>query len=152
MSDKLTYTLHHLVAAIDEYADGYLQARHGVSYNLFEFLAVLAEVEPEDVTGLATCLGISKAAVSKRLPVLEADGWVTTSTDPHHGRRVMISLTAKSYDLLATAGAELEREFQAIFADPSLDPASNPQAIAPEHLNAALNTLLAAFNKKVKLS
>ncbi|MFV0634481.1 MarR family winged helix-turn-helix transcriptional regulator [Demequina sp.] len=142
MSDKLTFTLHELVSEIDLAADHILQSRHGVSGPTFLFLAVCADVEPADITSLARCLGVSKAAVSKRVPALAQDGWITTSSDPDHARRVIVSLTDKARVLVRKAGRELDDAFTATLADPRAD------GIDPTVLNAQLNTLLEIMREK----
>lgn len=120
MADRITVTLHQLVSALDSYADQALRLRHGVSFNQFQFLAAVAEQGPIDITGLAHCLRVSKAAVSKRVPALEAEGWLRTADDPSHARRVILSLTPKAVKLVREAGGELDAEFGALFADPRL--------------------------------
>lgn len=139
MASRVTVTLHELVAELDIYADDALRKRYGVSFNLFEFLATLAELGPIDITGLARCLRVTKAAVSKRVPGLVADGWI--SADPGPGRRVVLALTEKGLDLVQRAGGELESEFTAMLGDPRLDPAVSPEAIDAATLNAHLSTL-----------
>lgn len=139
MASRVTVTLHELVAELDIYADAVLRERHGVSYNLFEFLATLAEIGPVDITGLARCLRVTKAAVSKRVPGLVADGWV--AADAGGGRRIVLSLSEKGTELVQTAGGELESEFTAMLADPRLDPAVSPAAIDGARLNDHLTTL-----------
>lgn len=139
MADRITVTLHELVSELDRYADAWLRSRYQVSYNLFEFLAALAERQPIDITGLAQCLGVSKAAVSKRVPAIAADGWIVTT--PGGGRRVELGLTPKGARLVEEAGGELEREFTAILADPRLDPGRTPEAVEPEAFHGHLRTL-----------
>lgn len=139
MADRVTVTLHELVAELDLYADRALQQRHGVSFNLFEFLAVLAELGPIDITGLARCLRVTKAAVSKRVPTLVAEGWI--ATEPGGGRRIVLALTEKGADLVERAGGELEAEFTAMLGDVRLDPAHSPGAIDVDALNGHLSTL-----------
>ncbi|MBN9213764.1 MAG: transcriptional regulator [Microbacterium sp. SCN 70-200] len=146
MASRITVTLHELVAELDVYADGVLHARYGVSFNLFEFLATLAERGPIDITGLAHCLRITKAAVSKRVPALVADGWIRA--DRGNGRRVVLSLTPKGADLVQRAGGELEAEFTEMLADPRLDPAVSPGAIDTTLLNTHLTTLTAIVLEK----
>lgn len=129
MSGRITFTLHELVAELDAYADDVLRARHGVSFNHFQFLAVLSDVEPADMTTLARCLGITKAAVSKRVPALVDGGWITADSPPGSGRSIQLSLAPKGAALVAQAGAELEAEFAAMLADPALagDPIDTPR-------------------------
>jgi DNA-binding MarR family transcriptional regulator len=139
MSDRLSFTLHELVAEIDAYADTVLQAEYGIGYNHFQFLAILAGVEPTDMTRLAHCLGVTKAAVSKRVPALVADGWITTDSPAGSGRSILLSLTEKGDALVRTAGARLERDFAEMLAAPAFaaDPIDAPR------LNAQLNTFVA---------
>jgi len=146
MADRITVTLHELVGELDIYADTVLRERHGVSYNLFEFLATLAELGPIDITGLARCLRVTKAAVSKRVPALVAEGWIATESGG--GRRIVLSLTAKGAGLVEAAGGELETEFTEMLADPRLDPAVSPAAIDRDRLNRHLATLTAIVMEK----
>lgn len=139
MADRITVTLHELVGELDLFADAWLRERHGVSFNLFEVLATLAERAPIDITGLAHCLRVTKAAVSKRVPALVADGWITAT--PGDGRRVVLALTARGAELVRVAGGELEAAFTEMLADPRLDPAHSPTGIEPADLNAHLSIL-----------
>jgi DNA-binding MarR family transcriptional regulator len=120
VNERITVTIHHLVASLDAFAEEFLQARHGVSFSTFHFLAAVADVEPVDITSLAMCLGVSKAAVSKRVPALVADGWITTSADPHHARKVLVSLTPRAVELVRDAGGTLDAEFTSVFTDQRL--------------------------------
>lgn len=143
MSDRLTYTLHELVAEMDAYADAYLARHHGVSYNLFELLVVLVENAPTDITGLARCLGVSKAAVSKRLPTLSE--WVIAT--PSTGRRILLTPTERAHALVAEAGWELDTHFAAMFADSRRDDDPRPLAqVATE-----LNDQLVALSRTIQL-
>ncbi len=139
MADRITVTLHELVGELDLYADDYLRAHHGVTYNLFEFFATLAELAPVDITGLARCLRVSKAAVSKRVPGLVADGWITAT--PGTGRRIELNLTTQGKQLVDVAGGELELIFNEMLADPRLDPTQSPDAVDPAALHKHLRTL-----------
>jgi predicted transcriptional regulator len=80
MSDRLTFTLHELLAELDAFADGALRSGYGVTFNQFQFLALLYDAEPADMTTLARYLGVTKAAVSKRVPGLVEDGWITAQS------------------------------------------------------------------------
>jgi len=134
MSDRLSFTLHELVSAIDSYADGILREHYGVDANLFITLATMSE-EPGrvDVTTLARCLGVSKAAVSKRVPSLVEAGWLETHSDPGNARRVVLTLTPQAASLVERAGTALDAEFTSMFAEvPDIDPVA---------LNASLSAL-----------
>ncbi|MCC2033999.1 MarR family winged helix-turn-helix transcriptional regulator [Microbacterium allomyrinae] len=121
MSERISFTLHELIAELDAYADDVLRQHYGVSFNHFQFLAILSEVEPADMTTLARCLGVTKAAVSKRVPALVDGGWITARSEQGAGRSILLTLTPKGADLVRTAGTALETEFTAMLADPALD-------------------------------
>ncbi len=112
-----TYALHEVVARMDHRADTVLRAELGISFNLFQFLAIVSDEEPTDVTGLASCLYISKAAVSKRLPALADEGWLTVDPDPTHGRKLKIQLTDKGRDVIAAGHKVLERTLASLLGD-----------------------------------
>lgn len=141
MSDKITFSIHELVSALDTAADAMLTERYGVTANQFVFLATCADVEPTDITGLAECLRISKAAVSKRVPGLVRDGWLTTRDDPAHGRRVILELTDRARDLVERAGRDLDAQFTALFTDP------RARGIDAALLNDHLNVLTALLRE-----
>jgi DNA-binding MarR family transcriptional regulator len=127
MAERITFTLHELVAAFDAHADAVLRARYGVSFNHFQFLAILADVAPTDMTALAACLGITKAGVSKRVPSLVEEGWVRSQ--PGSGRSILLSLTPKGEALVREAGGVLEQEFTEMLGHPALagDPIDVPR-------------------------
>lgn len=120
LGDRITVTLHELVDALDAYADRHLLGRFGVTFSQYLFLAVLADLEAPDapdITAQARCLGVSKAAVSKRLPSFVEAGWVRTGTDPANARRVVLHLTDTGTRIVAEAGAVLDTEFTAMAAE-----------------------------------
>ena len=116
MADRITVTLHELVSLIDTYAEGVLQRDHGMTFGEFRYLATLAELDGPDVTELARCMGLTKAAVSKRLPHLEGAGWVRRRADPAHGRRVILELTPEGATVVDLAGGHLDRDFTELLA------------------------------------
>jgi DNA-binding MarR family transcriptional regulator len=144
MADRFMVTLHELTAAMDTYADALLRRDHGLSFNEFEYLVVVGEQPGADVTELASCLRLTKAAVSKRLPTLEAAGLVRRRSDPHHRRRVLVGLTAHGAQLLHAAGAQLEAELDTVFR-PS-DPEQGE--LDSDQLNTALLTLFHRIKAK----
>jgi DNA-binding MarR family transcriptional regulator len=138
VADRITVTLHNLMSLMDSYADEMLQRAHGVTFSQFQFLAAVADLQPVDITSLAHSLFVSKAAVSKRVPSLVADGWLTTSEDPHHGRRVLLTLTPRGLQLVIGAGGGLDDQFTALFADPRL----GAEGVDVTRLNHQLETLI----------
>lgn len=147
MSEKLTYSIFELVAAMTARADAVLGSGYGMTFNQFHFLAVVRDIEPDDITAIAACLGVSKAAVSKRVPALIARGWITTARDPGHGRRVVVSMTDNARVLVDQASAELDAAMLASYRHPLLDRKLHPDALGPDELNrhiVALTTVLSS--------
>ncbi|WP_243077126.1 MarR family winged helix-turn-helix transcriptional regulator [Microbacterium sp. SS28] len=144
MADRITVTLHHLVSLMDAYADEMLQTRHGVTFSQFQFLAAVADLQPVDITSLARCLFVTKAAVSKRVPSLVADGWIVAEGDPNHGRRVLLTLTPRALQLVVQAGGGLDDQFTSLFADPRL----GADGIDVDVLNRQLETLMVLVTEK----
>jgi DNA-binding MarR family transcriptional regulator len=121
---------------MDDYA-GRLLRRHGMGYSKFAFLSPLL-AGPLDVTRLSQALNFSKAAVSKRVPTLEREGWIRTTEDLSVGRRVLISLTDSGRDQVAGAAEELNRRFAAILQQSAID---------MDAFSAQVQTLLAAVHE-----
>jgi len=146
MSDKVAFTLHEVVAALDESADALLTHQYGVTGSQFIFMAVCADAEPTDVTTLAGCLNVSKAAVSKRIPSMVAGGWIATRADPSHGRRVVIELTDKARAVVEAAGRDLDTAFTSLFDDP------RAAGIDPRELNRQLTVITQLLHEKGSLA
>ena len=122
LGDRITVTLHELVDVLDEYADHVLTHEYGVTFNQYLFLAGLSDLDRPDVTTLARCLRVTRAAVSKRVGSFVETGWVRTLADPAHGRRVLLELTPAGRDLVDRAGRDLERHFTSSVMDvPGVD-------------------------------
>ncbi len=115
MSSRITFTLNHLVSALDAYADELLTARWGLTISQFTFLTVLEESQPVDITHMAECLRVTKAAVSKRVPGLVEKGYVRTVADRANARRVLLTLTDEGQRLAHEVGDFLEEEFTRMF-------------------------------------
>lgn len=146
MAALITQSLHELVAEMHAYADTWLRAQYGVSFKVFEFLAVLTDEPSHDITRLAECLGVTKAAVSKRVPRLVSEGWITAT--PGHGRQIKLHPTEKGAILAERARAELERRFREFLNEPRLDPAQNPDAISPERFHGHIEALHEVLKEK----
>lgn len=120
MPTQITARLHELVFAMDRFSDHVLATRYGVDHSLFVFLTPLVGGSL-DITRLAERLNLTKAAVSKRVPRLEHEGWLVTTPDPSHGRRVLLSLTPRGRDLVIDAGTLLNDRFASMLAGLSID-------------------------------
>ena len=114
--ERITYTLHNLVCELDSQADGILRSRFGMTFSQFLFLVNLEAEANADISMLAERLGVSRAAVSKRLPWFVQRDLVYVAQDPANKKRVMIGLTARGGDLAERAGHALDLEFTGMFA------------------------------------
>ena len=145
LAGDLTVTLHHLVDVVAEYADDVLTRRHGVTFSQYVFLHVLADLDHPDVTSLARCLRVTKAAVSKRVGGFVDAGWLRTLDDPSHGRRVLLELTDAGRRLVAHARADLEEELAAAFGGSTT---VDPRALHTD-LTALLTTVRSALGARL---
>lgn len=124
LDDRITVTLHQLVHRIDAHADELLLERFGISFSRFHFLGALATMQTDDspdLTEFAECLGVSKAAVSKRVPALVAAGWLTATPGADRSRRLVLGLTDAGHAIVDQASAALDSEFTNLFRDSDLD-------------------------------
>ena len=112
----LTFTLHHLVAELDGLADVVLRKELGITHSQFAFLLALQEAQPIDVTSLAKRLGVSKAAVSKRVAWFVHRRYVVIAHDEANARRVLLRLTRSGDGLATRAGNALEARFAEVSA------------------------------------
>lgn len=108
---RITFTLHHLVNELDRIADGILRRQFSLTYSQFLFLVSLQEQGPLDVTSLANVLGVSKAAVSKRVPWFQDRRLVDVEGDQQSSRRVVISISPSGESLVTEAASVLDSTF-----------------------------------------
>jgi DNA-binding MarR family transcriptional regulator len=109
--ERITFTLHHLVAELDGLADAILRKEFGITHSQFAFLLAVEDTQPVDVTTLAKRLAVSKAAVSKRVTWFVHRHYVTVSHENQRGRRVVLALTPGGADLARRASDVLDRRF-----------------------------------------
>lgn len=109
--DRITFTLHHLVNELDRIADGILRREFALTYSQFLFLVSLQEKGTLDVTSLARALGVSKAAVSKRVPWFQERQLVEIEGDTNSSRRVLISISSSGEKLVTEAASVLDSTF-----------------------------------------
>lgn len=139
--------LHEVVHATSRYADHLLRTEYGSTFSDFEYVATIADLDNRpDVTELAACLQVTKAAVSKRLPQLEAKGLTMRASDPHHGRRVLITLTPRGQELADKAGGRLEEVFNSLFTSQSENRSDPDNDIDRHRFHHDLVTLLARLH------
>jgi DNA-binding MarR family transcriptional regulator len=119
---RISFMLNSLVRVMNGQADALLRAEYSITYSQFVFLQVLSESGQLDITRLAQALGVSTAAVSKRIEWFADRALVRVDQDPTNAKRVLISLTAQGADLSKKSGDYLERRFLgAVAAAPGID-------------------------------
>ena len=119
---RISFMLNSLVREMNGQADALLRAEYSITYSQFVFLQVLSESGQLDITRLAQALGVSKAAVSKRIDWFAERSLVHVDQDPTNAKRVLVSLTAQGADLSKKSGDYLERRFlNAVAAAPGVD-------------------------------
>lgn len=119
---RISFMLNSLVRVMNGRADALLRAEYLITYSQFVFLQVLGEGGQLDITRLAQALGVSKAAVSKRIDWFVERALVHVDQDPTNAKRVLVSLTTQGADLSKKSGDYLERRFLgAVAAAPGVD-------------------------------
>jgi DNA-binding MarR family transcriptional regulator len=119
---RISFMLNFLVREMNGQADALLRGEYSITYSQFVFLQVLSESGQLDITRLAQALGVSKAAVSKRIEWFAERALVHVDQDPTNAKRVLVSLTAQGADLSKKSGDYLERRFlNAVAAAPGVD-------------------------------
>jgi DNA-binding MarR family transcriptional regulator len=113
---SLAQSLHALVAALDIEAERLLTERFGLTHSQLAFLAPLLHAETLDVSSLATAVGVSVPAVSKRTTWFEERGLVQVDAVSAKGRRVLLSLTPKGRRLATAAIQALDDGLTSLFA------------------------------------
>lgn len=114
-NQRITFTLNEVVGVLNASADRLLRAHFNLTYSQFLFLVTLQSLERPTASFLADCLGVSRAAVSQRLPWFEDRGFVEISKPSGNNKNLSISLTKKGLGLANTSADFLEQEFQALF-------------------------------------
>jgi DNA-binding MarR family transcriptional regulator len=136
---RISFLLNDLVREMNSQADGLLRRKFELTYSQFVFLLIVGENKEIDVTRLASALGVTKGAVSKRLNWFVERRLVETHQNQGNSKRVVISLTKEGSTLVKSAGNFLEKEFlAAISKSPEFD-----QEILRSELNKMLVLMLA---------
>ena len=114
-SSRITFTLNELVYVLNSAADKHLRANFGLTYSQFLFLVTLMGQNKPTSSLLADCLGVSRAAVSQRLPWFQNRGLVKISKASGNDKNLSLELTPQG-EALATQSADfLEQEFRVLF-------------------------------------
>jgi DNA-binding MarR family transcriptional regulator len=103
--------LHALVAVLDRVADDILQERFGITFNRYLTLLTLQRLGRVTQRELAAELGVSEPSVSRSVPVLAGEGFLTVTSVAGGGNRRRVELTAVGEKLVDDAADLLEDSF-----------------------------------------
>lgn len=113
MSDRrFTFAVHRLAAELDRHADRLLRTHLTLTYAEFLQLVMIAD-GCASMSELGVRLGLTRAAISKKIPDLEARGLVRVH---RNGRDHALQVTPAGTRLVNRASDLLEGEFRARFA------------------------------------
>jgi len=117
ITSRITFTLNELVYVLNSAADKHLRAKFDLTYSQFLFLVTLMRQNNPTPSYLAECLGVSRAAVSQRLPWFQNRGLVEVFKVSGNGKTLSLELTRKGAELAAQSANFLEQEFRLLFHD-----------------------------------
>jgi len=112
---RITFTLNELVYVLNSAADKHLRANFGLTYSQFLFLVTLMGQNNPAPSHLAECLGVSRAAVSQRLPWFHDRGLVKISKVSGNDKNLSLALTREGETLTTQSADFLEQEFRLLF-------------------------------------
>jgi DNA-binding MarR family transcriptional regulator len=114
-SSRITFTLNELVYVLNSAADRHLRANFDLTYSQFLFLVTLMSQNKPTPSFLAECLGVSRAAVSQRLPWFQDRGLVKISKVSGNDKNLSLALTREGEALTTQSADFLEQEFRLLF-------------------------------------
>lgn len=113
MSDtRITFTLNKLVASINRNADNILRTEFQTTFNQFLFLVNLKRVTKTTSGELAKLLGVSPAAVSKRLVWFESRNLIRKASVESDHRQLQVEITSAGTELTEKMSNVLESRFR----------------------------------------
>ncbi len=112
---RVTFTLNRLVGELNTTADRVLRKDFGLTYSQFLFLVHLDSAGTVSSSVLAKNMGVSRAAVSKRIPWFTSRGLVRSGHTPSDNRVLTLSATSQGKRLVAEMSDHLEQRFREKF-------------------------------------
>jgi len=116
------YALHALVAVLDRAADQILKERLGITFSRYLTLLTLQRLGSATQRELAAELGVSEPSVSRSVPLLTNEGFLTATSVPGEGNRRRVELTAVGEKLVDEAADLLEDSFAQLVTAAGMDP------------------------------
>ena len=105
------YALHALVAVADRAADQILKERIGITFSRYLTLLTLQRLGSATQRELAAELGVSEPSISRSVPLLTEEGFLTVTSVAGGGNRRQVELTAVGEKLVDEAADILEESF-----------------------------------------
>ena len=105
------YALHALVAVLDRAADQILRERLGITFSRHLTLLTLQRLGSATQRELAAELGVSEPSISRSVPLLTDEGFLTVTSVAGGGNRRRVELTAVGEKLVNEAADILEDSF-----------------------------------------
>ena len=112
---RITFTLNHLVGELNKNADRILRDEFGLTYSQFLFLLHLQASGKVSSSTLARQMGVSRAAVSKRVSWFTSRGLVDSGHAPSDNRVLTLTLTPRGKKLTTQMSDVLEARFREKF-------------------------------------
>ena len=116
------YALHALVTVLDRAADQILKERLGTTYSRFLTLLTLQRLGSATQRELAAELGISEPSISRSVPLLTNEGFLTATSVPGEGNRRRVELTPAGEKLVDEAADILEDSFAQLVTGAGMEP------------------------------
>jgi len=116
------YALHALVTVLDRAADQILKERLGTTYSRFLTLLTLQRLGSATQRELAAELGVSEPSISRSVPLLTNEGFLTATSVPGEGNRRRVELTAVGEKLVDEAADILEDSFAQLVTAAGMEP------------------------------
>ena len=99
--EELSFQLVKLVRGLRGLSVAIVEAGgHHVEASAVGLLAGLSTLGPTRLSALATAMCLDLSTVSRQVPALEKQGWVTRTRDPDDHRAQLLELTPSGHDML----------------------------------------------------
>ena len=110
-TEEPAYALHALVAVLDRAADQILKERLGITFSRYLTLLTLQRLGSATQRELAAELGVSEPSISRSVPLLTNEGFLTVTSVAGGGNRRSVELTTVGEKLVDEAADILEDSF-----------------------------------------
>ena len=131
------YALHALVAVADRAADQILKECLGIKFSRYLTLLTLQRLGSATQRELATELGVSEPSISRSVPLLTDEGFLTVTSVAGGGNRRQVELTTVGEKLVDEAADILEDSFAQLM---------KAAGVTPGEILAITNPMLAVLN------